>query len=152
MRLHSRRQCDKSNKHIVCVQKPGKLSSEAAFTIPRCGLAFFKLKRDRNVTAVRKKPEIPLLCSSNCQEIRTHNSRRHLWLRFRHGGQPGKRMRSGVRQPCVLTLTSSVTLGKALPSGASAPSSGRPSSYVYQAPAAGLDLEQVHKHWSCYYY
>lgn len=125
MRLHSRRQCDKSNKHIVCVQKPGKLSSEAAFAIPRCGLAFFKLKRDRNVTAVRKKPEIPLLCSSNCQEIRTHNSRRHLWLRFRHGGQPGKRMRSGVRQPCVHLPPS---VGQMQPPPVHAPSGPRPGS------------------------
>lgn len=68
---------------------------------PRCGLSFLKLKRDRNVTAVRKQPqpvpEIPLLCGSNRQEIRTRNSHRHLWLRLKHSRQEGKSMRSGVR-------------------------------------------------------
>lgn len=120
MHLHFRKQWDKSNKHILCVQKPGKMSSETACANPRCGLSFLKLKRDHNVTADRKQPwpvpEIPLLCSSNCQEIRTHNSHRHLWLRFRHCRQQGKSMCSGVRQNFVRTLTSYVTLGKPFPS------------------------------------
>lgn len=101
MCLHFRRQCVKSEKHVLCVQKPGKMSSETAFANPRCGLSFLKLKRDRNVTAVRKQPqpvpEIPLLCGSNRQEIRTRNSRRHLWLRLKHSRQEGKSVRSGVR-------------------------------------------------------
>lgn len=78
MCLHFRRQCVKSEKHVLCVQKPGKMSSETAFANLRCGLSFLKLKRDWNVTAVRKQPqpvpEIPLLCGSNRQEIRTRNS------------------------------------------------------------------------------
>lgn len=61
-------------------------------------------------------PGIPLLRSTNCQEIRSHNSHRHLWLRFRHCRPQGKSMRSGVRQNCFLTLTSYVTLSKPFPS------------------------------------
>lgn len=83
------------------MQKPGRMRSETTFANPRCGPSFPKLKRDWNVTAVRKQqrpmPEILWLRSSNCQEIRTHNSHRHLWLRLRHSRQKGKSRRSGVR-------------------------------------------------------
>lgn len=120
MSLHFRRQCDKSNKHILSEQKKkkkkGEMSSETTSANPRCGLASLKLQRDWNVPAARKQPwpvpEIPSLHSSNCQEIKTHNSHRHLWLGFRHSRQQGKSMRSAVRQTYLLTLTSSVTLGK----------------------------------------
>lgn len=92
------------------------MSSETAFANHRCGLSFLKLKREWNVTAVRKQPrpvpEIPLLRSSNCQEIRARNSHRHLWLRLRHSRQEGKSMRSGARKTYVLPLTSFMTLGK----------------------------------------
>lgn len=40
MRLHFRRQCDKSNKHIICVQKPGDMSSETAFAKPQVWASF----------------------------------------------------------------------------------------------------------------
>lgn len=114
-------------------KKTGEMSSKTTSANPRCGLSFLKLQRDRNVTAVRKQPrplpEIPSLRSSNCQEIKTHNSHRHLWLGFRHSGQQGKSMRSAVRQTYLLTLTSYVTLGKLF-------ASPEPQSPPLQGPAA----------------
>lgn len=38
-----------------------------------------------------------LLRSSNCQEIRTHNSHRRLWLRLRHSRQKGNSMHLSQR-------------------------------------------------------
>lgn len=93
------------NTFPVC-KNQGKWVPRLPFATPRCGLSFPKLKRDWNVTAVRKQqwpvPEIPSLRSSNCQEIRTQNSHRHLWLGLRRSGQQGKSMRPDSYQLCDL--------------------------------------------------
>ena len=89
MSLQFRRQCDKSNKHILCVQKPGRMSSETAVASPRCGFSF----RNSRETAMWQLSE-----SSNgrCQkprcavlvaEIRTRNPHRHVWLRLSPAGR-----------------------------------------------------------------
>lgn len=126
MHLHFRRQCDKSNKHILCVQKPGKMSFETAIANPRCGLPFPKLRRAWKVAAVRKHnglgqkyPYCTALTAKRYEPII------HADIYGSLSDTKGKRMRSGVRQNYI-SFTSYVTLGKPFPS----PESQFPSSWI----------------------
>lgn len=117
--------------------------------LPTTGVGFlFSNSRDWNVTAVRKQPrpvpEIPLLRSSNCQEIRavTHTDTCGSGSDTA-GGKESTCALEPDRPTFWLSLAPWPWASLSLP-WTSVLSCGGTSSHVYQALPAASDLEQVH--------